>query len=267
MPEHDRHSEPPEQLLVGADRPRPLPPYLRARLEELLSAAAVGDDEVSRPLSDQARDKLQNSLKPAQARRPRKWVLLGPALSAAAAIVFALAVGIPTLVHGPRTGPTGSFTENAAAPPAAHTGLPPERSALSAVPGPTKGAGGAKALRPAAGDGIAAQVPPGAGTARPGAASSVPSVGAVVPSVGAVSPHTGPVSGGNWVVVRGAGLGSVTAVYFGNVAATRLTVVSPDGLRALAPAHAVGTVDVVASGPPAEARFRWPTTIRSSARP
>ena len=247
MPDHDRHSEPPEQLLVGADRPRPLPPDLRARLQELLSAAAVGDDEVSRPLSGQARDKLQNSLKPAQAGRPRKWVRRAPALGAAAAIVLALAVGIPALVHGARTGPTGSFTENAAAPPAAGTHLLPERSALGAAPAPTKGAGGAKAVRPAAGASIAAQAPPGASAARPGPASTVP-------LVGAVSPHTGPASGGNWVVVRGAGLGSVTAVYFGNVAATMLTVVSPAELRALAPAHAVGTVDVVASGPPGRSK-------------
>jgi hypothetical protein len=242
VPDHDRHSEPPEQLLVGADRPRPLPPYLRARLQELLSAAAVGDDEVSRPLSGQARDKLQNSLKPAQVGRPRKWVRLAPALGAAAAIVLALAVGIPALVHGPRTGPTGSFTENAAAPPAAGTHLPPERSALGAVPAPTKGAAGPKALRPAEGASIAAQAPPVASTARPGPASTVP-------LVGAVSPRTGPAGGGNWVVVRGAGFGSVTAVYFGNVAATMLPVVSAEQLRALAPAHAVGTVDVVASGP------------------
>ena len=92
--------------------------------------------------------------------------------------------GIPALVHGARTGPTGSFTENAAAPPAAGTHLLPERSALGAVPAPTKGAGGAKAVRPATGASIAAQAPPGASTARPGPASTVP-------LVGAVSPHTG----------------------------------------------------------------------------
>ena len=125
----------------------------------------------------------------------------------------------PRLVHGLRTGPTGSFTENAAAPPAAHTGLPPERSALSAVPGPTKGAGGAKVRSSRRG-----RRHRSTGAARGGhGPPRARIVGAVSRCRCAVSrcrePAHRPVSGGNWVVVRGAGLGSVTAVYFGNVAA------------------------------------------------
>ena len=47
--------------------------------------------------------------------------------------------------------------------------------------------------------------------------------------------------------MRGTGLGQVTTVYFGDVAATKMTVVSSASLKALAPAHVAGTVDVVVS--------------------
>ena len=49
MPEGDNTYEYPEQLLAGADRPRPLPPGLRARLQEALETAGTGPSV--RPLS------------------------------------------------------------------------------------------------------------------------------------------------------------------------------------------------------------------------
>jgi hypothetical protein len=238
VPEQDRRFDQPEQLLVGADRPRPLPPHLRARLEEALGAPGVGEDAVSRPLPAEARDKLENSLALVPGRRPNKRVLLLPALGAAAAVAIALAVGLPALVHGPRSGTTGVSTLNAAAPPAGQTRLAPERSALGVVPGPVHAGIGAKTLVPAAGAN-AAQASAGVPAGRP-----LPAV----PVVASVSPRTGSARGGNWVVVQGTGLGEVTAVYFGGVPATTVVVASPVSLKALAPAHAAGTVDVVVGG-------------------
>ena len=69
MPEGDNMYEYPEQLLAGADRPRPLPPDLRARLEEALEAAGTGT--TARPLSAEVRDKLETSLRLDVPERPR----------------------------------------------------------------------------------------------------------------------------------------------------------------------------------------------------
>jgi hypothetical protein len=49
-------------------------------------------------------------------------------------------------------------------------------------------------------------------------------------------------------VVTGAGLGGVTQVHFGSVAAERVDVVSAHEIRALSPVHAPGTVDIVVGG-------------------
>ena len=49
-------------------------------------------------------------------------------------------------------------------------------------------------------------------------------------------------------MVTGTGLGGVTEVHFGSVAAERVDVVSADEIRALSPVHALGTVDIVVSG-------------------
>ena len=69
MPEGENTYEYPEQLLAGSDRPRPLPPLLRARLEQALEglagAAAV---TAARPLSGDVRDKLAVRLRPRPSR-------------------------------------------------------------------------------------------------------------------------------------------------------------------------------------------------------
>ncbi len=72
---------------------------------------------------------------------------------------------------------------------------------------------------------------------------------APAPVVDSVSPQTGPVRGGAWVMVHGTNLLGARAVYFGRVPATRIDVLSVTELKAVAPAHAAGTVDVVVSGP------------------
>ncbi len=43
MPDGDNTYDYPERLLAGSDRPRPLPPHLRARLEEALEGVATTD--------------------------------------------------------------------------------------------------------------------------------------------------------------------------------------------------------------------------------
>ena len=58
MPNHDNDYRYPEDLLVGADRPRQLPVAVRARLEDALT------DQRARPLSPEVRGRLESSLRP-----------------------------------------------------------------------------------------------------------------------------------------------------------------------------------------------------------
>ena len=58
MPNQDNDYRSPEDLLVGADRPRQLPVVVRARLEDALT------DQRSRPLSPEVRGRLETSLRP-----------------------------------------------------------------------------------------------------------------------------------------------------------------------------------------------------------
>ena len=65
------------------------------------------------------------------------------------------------------------------------------------------------------------------------------------PTVSAVQPNAGLVSGGATVTIAGSGFGEATAVKFGAKSATSFTVQSPGTITAVAPAAAVGTVDVL----------------------
>jgi hypothetical protein len=75
--------------------------------------------------------------------------------------------------------------------------------------------------------------------------------GATVATVTSVSPNSGSTAGGTVVFVTGSGYCNVTsAVKFGATNATSFTVLSDTSIRAVAPAHAAGTVDVtVTNGP------------------
>jgi uncharacterized protein (TIGR03382 family) len=66
------------------------------------------------------------------------------------------------------------------------------------------------------------------------------------PQLTAISPSSGLVSGGAQVVVTGAGFAPGTTLTIGGLAATQVSVISSTQLRAIAPAHAAGAVDVVA---------------------
>ncbi len=66
----------------------------------------------------------------------------------------------------------------------------------------------------------------------------------VIPSVASVAPESGPEAGGTSVTITGAQLKGVKAVKFGPVEATTFKVSSNTSVKATAPAHAAGTVDV-----------------------
>ncbi len=144
MPEGDNTNDmytAPEQLLAGADHPRPLSPHLRAQLEELLEGTRAG--AVARPLPGDVRDKLEVSLLPDEPESPqnpenphnpeKNWRRWAPRLSVAAAVIIALAILVPTLAHGP--GPSAS---NVAA------GTASTRSGLSILKAAAPNASGSK---------------------------------------------------------------------------------------------------------------------------
>jgi IPT/TIG domain len=73
-----------------------------------------------------------------------------------------------------------------------------------------------------------------------------PTCGVVVaaPTVTSVSPIAGPTTGGNTVTINGTNFVSGASVKFGATASALVTFVSATQLKAVAPAHAAGTVDV-----------------------
>jgi hypothetical protein len=73
------------------------------------------------------------------------------------------------------------------------------------------------------------------------------SAGAVVPRVASIAPRTGPTSGGTFITITGTGFdqSTPTAVFFGQVAATDVTVVSPTTITAVSPAESAGAVNVM----------------------
>lgn len=65
------------------------------------------------------------------------------------------------------------------------------------------------------------------------------------PEVTKVAPTEGPAAGGTEVTITGNGFESVTGVHFGKTAAIKYTVSSSTKIKAEAPTHADGTVDIV----------------------
>ena len=95
---------------------------------------------------------------------------------------------------------------------------------------------------------------PGANLSRAQAATMVLRVkGAAFtptpPTMSYIDPTSGPVAGGNTVIIGGAYFIGATAVMFGNTAASSFTVESFNQIRAVAPAHAAGTVVVRVTTP------------------
>ncbi len=67
---------------------------------------------------------------------------------------------------------------------------------------------------------------------------------APVPAVSGVSPPAGPNAGGTTVTITGTGLSGASAVAFGAIPVTHVTVASSTKITAVAPAHAAGPVNV-----------------------
>ena len=265
MPE-DRDRGGPEELLAGSDRPRPLSPVLRARLER--SLVDISANTAPRPLSPEVRDRLESSLRrPGHARRTGRWKRIVPGAGVAAAIAVLAAIVVPQLVNSPnRSG--GTVAARAAGPTVARLGLSVPPAAVSNGPSGRKGGGvptgvarhaGPNRFAPGATSG-APLVPRRALPSRTVPSRTVPSrtvpspvvpgpMAAVVetPAVSGVSPRHGPTGGGNWVVVTGQGFAGVSAVDFGATAAVSFAVESPVRLKVRAPAHAAGSVDVCVS--------------------
>jgi hypothetical protein len=231
VPNQDNDYRYPEDLLVGADRPRQLPVAVRARLEDALT------DQRARPLSPEVRGRLESSLRPQGPRR--KWTVMAPGLVAAAAIVVVAALVVPGLLH---KSPASTAVNNVALP-AQHRPLVPG-AARSSAPSFGRSSGTAAKTKQRA-----SSAPSGPEALRAGGQNvPVPLFVMVPPAVDGVNPRSGPPTGATWVVVTGSGLGGVTEVHFGSVAAERVDVVSADEIRALSPVHAPGTVDIVVSG-------------------
>jgi hypothetical protein len=242
--------EDPEELLRAAGRPRPLPPRLRARLEEAL----LGRQVEARSLPPEVRGRLEVELRPQlsgarqQEGEPKKknfgksrrnlgkwWPIAATAgLAAAAAVLVGLLV--PGFVHSPR--------------PEAHNAA----GAFGTAQKSAKKTSSARGV-------LARSTPKASPTGAPaGLAKPAPHtvagttlkkpVGAVaMPLVSSVSPRRGPSPGGNVVTLLGTGLGSARAIYFGGAKAPRFEVVSSHELKAVAPAHRPGSVYVVVATP------------------
>lgn len=69
------------------------------------------------------------------------------------------------------------------------------------------------------------------------------------PSVLSVTPYSGPATGGTTVTISGKYFANTTAVMFGATPATGFTVVNGNTIEAIAPAGAVGTVDITVTAP------------------
>lgn len=65
-----------------------------------------------------------------------------------------------------------------------------------------------------------------------------------IPNVKKVTPKEGPASGGTEVTITGTGFNEVTGVRFGTTAAIKYTVRSSEEIKAEAPTHVDGTIDI-----------------------
>jgi hypothetical protein len=296
--------KPPEALLVGSDRPRPLPPALRARLEKALlarpaGAAApageaglagpgekhargeghpgkgyargerhagageghpgngyAGEPHLSGPLGEgpstglpaAARGRLARRL--AARRQLRKWGTLAALGATAAVVVAVVTVAAPTTPGRHVAAPSHQSAVRSGNRPVQKPlrfgivgGAAKGRPTFGSAPRHAAEPVASPAREPAAKAASGAHNAPGTPTPRAGVGAP-PASASAAQTVVSVTPREGPTRGGNWVVVKGNGVGSAPVVYFGQARALRVVRVSAGEVRALAPAHAAGTVTV-----------------------
>ena len=245
----------PGDLLGQSQAPRPLPPDVRDRLEEVLvtrdlstePATAELEPDLSKrletALGDPVADAMENvdrprSLPPATdkslerafaGRGKRRRVAV---LGAAAAVVL-IATGLTVAVSH-----TGRSPSNAASQaPASTTTIP--HAGVNSSGAATAAGGGASATA-----GATAQAPEPLGSDRSATPPGPEAVSA--PVITAISPDSGPATGGTTVTITGRGMETVGSVRFGSLPA-HFQMVSATQLRAVAPAHAAGVVAVAVS--------------------
>ncbi len=245
----------PGDLLGQSQAPRPLPPDVRDRLEEVLltgdlsteSATAELEPDLSKrletALGDPVADAMEDvdrprSLRPATdkslerafaSRGKRRRVAV---LGVAAAVVL-LATGLTVALS-----PTGHSPSNAASQAPAPTSTIPH-AGVNGSSAPAAAGGSASATA-----GATAQAPEALGSDR---ATTPPGPEAVsAPVITAISPDSGPAAGGTTVTITGRGMETAASVRFGSLPA-HFQKVSAAQLRAVAPAHAAGAVAVVVS--------------------
>lgn len=235
----------------GIDGPRPLRPELRDRLEQALRAG-TGDEELPlgedlstrledvltdpvaaalagidgpRPLTDATRARLEQTLR-TRVAMPR-WIA-----AAAAALLVAGGVSAGLVAS------SGGSPATSQARRALHSGTPTNAGSAN---GGSVSFGAQVARGSAANGGQAAPAMP--------VIVASPTGGGPGPEVSGIDPASGPASGGTWVTVTGSRFEGATAVTFGGRSAVAFTVVSAGRIRAEAPPHEAGTVDVQVLGP------------------
>ena len=87
------------------------------------------------------------------------------------------------------------------------------------------------------------------------------------PTISSVTPSSGDAAGGSSVTITGANLGGVTMVTFGGVVVSTFRVNNSSSITATTPAHASGSVDVVATNPQGTAIAKSAFTYAAPAPP
>ncbi len=245
----------PGDLLGQSQAPRPLPPEVRDRLEEVLltgdlstePATAELEPDLSKrletALGDPVADAMENvdrprSLPPATdkslerafaGRGKRRRVAVLAAAAAVVLIATGLTVALSHTSHSPSNAASQAPAPTTTIP---HAGVNAS-GAAAAAGGGTSAAASATAQPPEALGSDRATPPPG-----PEAVSA--------PVITAISPDSGPAAGGTTVTITGRGMETAASVRFGSLPA-HFQMVSATQLRAVAPAHSAGAVAVVVS--------------------
>jgi hypothetical protein len=252
-----------DDVLGDLDRPRPLTPGLRGRLEQRLTAddVAVTMAALDEPLalSPELRARLEGTLVRTRRSHVAGWG------AAAAAVVGLVAAAALLTSRGPA--PTTTARPAGVPPSAGETvgdGLVQPGSGTGAVGGVGTTPGAAPA--PVVGGPAQSPTPasdPAADRPQPAALAPSALPKPTPPSVSRLDPSSGPFTGGTAVTVTGSGFTADVVVSFGETRAPSVVVVSTTELRVTSPAHLPGQVVVSvangagASAPTDGARFRY----------
>ena len=265
----DLHQRLTEQLLSAAGdttQVLALPPEFSSRLsDELQAQAPAATPNGLGDLAPEASGAAATSLDERRRRRAgrpgvlaelrSRWTI-GTSAAAAAVLLFAAIAGIVFHPGAANNHAAASSKSAAAGGVSSGAQLYPNSNGLTSTT--AAGATGTGAAGSSSGGGTATAA--GAansagGGSTSGGTGSAPGLAAAAPaaaqpaSVTSVTPKQGPVTGGTEVTITGQGLGAVTAVHFGSTAATAVQVVSPTEVKAVAPAHLPGAVDVTVLTP------------------